>query len=179
MSLPANPGISLDAALQPSLDNEAELRRLFATDKNNARLSDPYVGLVNVFSAPAEIRTTRERIIIDEVDLSAKYVMPLSSDKRRKEGAPSMADDIEEFKKNWSIFSEGSLSQLLDWNNVVVAGGSVLACLLPVPEDSKVSKRAMRKYYHSAAYPTSDIDIFLWGLTPEQVSPGTTEILYC
>jgi hypothetical protein len=30
------------------------------------------------------------------------------------------------------------------------------------------SKRAISKYYHSAAYPTSDVDLFLWGMTPEQ-----------
>jgi hypothetical protein len=63
---------------------------------------------------------------------------------------------------------EGSLAQL-DWSNVVVAGGSVLACLLPVPETYKESKRTLRKWFHSEAYPTSDVDLFLWGLTAEEV----------
>src|SRR2546423_1787298 len=36
----------------------------------------------------------------------------------------------EEFIANFDIFTEGQLLQL-DWNNVFVAGGSVLACLLP------------------------------------------------
>lgn len=169
-SLPTGPGISLDEVLQPSLDDEAELRKLFATDKTNARLDDPLVGLVDIFHAPDSIRTTRARVAQDDKDLSAKYVMPLSEVNRRKEGAPSVVHDIEEFKKNWAIFTEGSLSQLLDWNNVVAAGGAVLACLNPLSDATKESKRSIRKYYHSAAYPTSDVDLFLWGMDAEQVS---------
>jgi hypothetical protein len=167
-ALPPGPGVSLDGALQPSLDDEAELRRLFATDKTNTRLANPYVGLVDVFNAPIEIRTTRARVAKDEVDLSAQYVRPLSDTKRRKEGTPATVFDLNEFKKNWGVFTENSLSQLFDWNNVVAAGGAVLACLSPLPDHASVSKRAIRKYFHSAAYPTSDVDIFLWGLTPEQ-----------
>jgi hypothetical protein len=166
-ALPKGVPVSLDEALQPSLDDEAELRRLFATDTKNPRLSNPHVGLVDVFDAPADIRTTRARVVQNEFDLSEKYLMPLTEARRRKEGTPAMASSLEEFNQNWSIFSEGSLS-LLDWNNVVAAGGSVLACLLPVPDANKASKRTLRKYFHSTAFPTSDIDLFLYGLTPEQ-----------
>lgn len=167
--LPAGPGVSLDDVLEPSIQDETVLRRLFATEKSNARLSNPHVGLIDVFNAPADIRTTRARVVKDEEDLSARYVMPLPESKRRKEGSPAMVANLEEFKRNWSIFSENSFSQLLDWNNVVAAGGSVLACLAPLPDYAKVSKRAIRKHYHNSAYPTSDVDLFLWGLTPEQV----------
>jgi hypothetical protein len=166
-ALPKGVPVSFDEALKPSLDDEAELRRLFATDVKNPRLNNPYVGLVDVFDAPADIRTTRARVVQNEFDLSEKYLMPLTEAKRRKEGTPAMASSLEEFNQHWSIFSEGSLS-LLDWNNVVAAGGSVLACLLPVPDANKASKRTLRKYFHSTAFPTSDIDLFLYGLTPEQ-----------
>ncbi|KAF7300964.1 Ankyrin repeat protein [Mycena indigotica] len=174
LSTPHQPGASLDPLLQPSLDDETDLRRLFATDKANPRLSDPYVGLVDVFAAPVDIRTTRARVV--NTDLNTKYVMPLSDQNRRSDGEPSMVTDIDEFKKNWGVFSEGSLSQLLDWNNVVAAGGSVLACLTPLSPEAKASKRAIRKYYHSAAYPTSDVDLFLWGLTPEQAEAKIVQI---
>ena len=162
-------GVSLDAALQPSLDEEAELRTLFATDRQNSRLSNPYVGLVDVFAAPDAIRATRARVVQGKEDISSHYVMPLSTDKRRQEGAPCMVADLEEFKKNWAVFTEGSLLQLLDWNNVIAAGGSVLACLSPLDEEHKKSKRIIRKYYHNKVYPTSDVDLFLWGLDAEQV----------
>jgi len=163
------PGASLDDALQRALDDETELRKLFATDKQNTRLADPHVGLVDVFDAPDVIRTSRARVVQGSEDLSAHYVMPLNEVNRRKEGAPCMVKSLEEFKKNWGVFTEGSLSHLIDWKNVIAAGGSVLACLLPLDDAAKVSKRSIRKHYHSKAYPTSDVDLFLWGMTPEQV----------
>ncbi|PCH39932.1 ankyrin [Wolfiporia cocos MD-104 SS10] len=167
---PSGPEVfdALSQALQPSLDDEAELRKLFATDRNNPRLQDPHVGLVDVFDAPADIRITRARIVKDEQDLNFKFVLPLTSECRRQDGAPAMVSSLDEFKKNWVIFTEGSLSQLLDWNNVIAAGGSVQACLTPVPDSARMSKRALRKHFHNNAYPTSDIDLFLYGLTPEQ-----------
>ncbi|KAH6890099.1 ankyrin repeat protein [Coprinopsis sp. MPI-PUGE-AT-0042] len=175
-ALPPGPGVSLDDVLKPSIEDETELRRLWATDRTNTRLSDPYVGLVDVFAAPEDIRKARTRVVANDEDLTAKYVMPLDAEKRKAEGEPTMVADLDEFKKNWAIFTEGSLSQLLDWNNVIAAGGSVLGCLAPLDEKHKVSKRAIRKHYHSAAYPTSDVDLFLWGLTPEEAERKIVKI---
>ena len=161
--------VSLDDVLQPSLDDEAELRKLFATDKGNARLSDIHVGLVDVFAAPSDIRTTRARVIKDDADRDAQHVMALPSSLRREEGTPAMVENLEAFKKNWNIFTENSLSQLADWSNVIAAGGSVQACLMPLPKAAAGSKRAMRKYFHEKAFPSSDVDLFLYGLTVEEV----------
>jgi hypothetical protein len=167
-SLPNGP-VSLDDVLQPSLQDEAELRKLFATDKGNARLSDIHVGLVDVFTTPSDIRTTRARVIKDDADLDAHHVMALPTSLRREEGSPAMVENLEAFKKNWAIFTEGSLSQLPDWSNVIAAGGSIQACLAPLPNSATGSKRAMRKYFHHKAFPSSDVDIFLYGLTVEEV----------
>lgn len=168
--LPKGPGAfdALSDVLQASIDDEAALRKLFATDKTNPRLNDPHVGLVDVFDAPTDIRTTRARVVKNESDLSAKFILPLSEDRRRQEGAPAMVQTFDEFKQTWALFTEGSLSQLIDWNNVVAAGGAVQACLSPVPASAKVSKRALRKHFHNTAYPTSDVDLFLYGLTAEE-----------
>ncbi|KAJ3554073.1 hypothetical protein NM688_g3295 [Phlebia brevispora] len=174
--LPPGLGVSLDDALKPSLEDEAELRKLFAQDKTNIRLQDPHVGLVDVFDAPSDIKTTRARVVQSEDDLSAKYVMPLSTENRRKDGSPCMVQSLADFKANWAIFTEGSLSQLTNWNNVVAGGGAVQACLSPVPDNYKVSKRALRKYFHSHAFPTSDVDLFLYGMTPEQARAKINEI---
>ncbi|KAF7790774.1 hypothetical protein EIP86_001731 [Pleurotus ostreatoroseus] len=176
VGLPPGPGVSLDAVLQPSLDDEAQLRKMFAQDKANARLDNPHVGLVDIFEAPGDIRVTRARVVQDEHDLSAKYIMPLTDEQRRKDGAPCMVENLDEFKRNWAIFTEGSLSQLTNWNNVVAAGGAIQACLSPVHDDYKVSKRALRKHFHSHSYPTSDVDLFLYGLTPEQAEVKINEI---
>ena len=162
------PGGPLDPVLQPSLDDEAELRKLFATDKDNVRLSDIHVGLVDVFAAPQTIRTIRGRFVKDDDDLIAKHIMALPESRRRKEGSPAMVNDLVDFNYNWSIFTENSL-QLLDWSNVVAAGGSVQACLAPLPEEAKASRKTMKKHFHDSAYTTSDVDLFLWGMTPEEV----------
>jgi hypothetical protein len=167
-NLPKGP-VSLDPVLQPSLDEEAELRKLFATDKGNARLNDIHVGLVDIFAAPHDIRTTRARVVNGDADRDAQYVMPLSDALRRNEGSPAMIENLEAFKKNWSVFTENSLSQLSDWSNVIAAGGSVQACLLPLPKAATASKRAMRKHYHERAFPSSDVDLFLYGLTTQEV----------
>jgi hypothetical protein len=166
-ALPKDSPVSLDEVLKQSLDEEAEIRRLFATDPGNDRVKDSHVGLVDIFDAPQDIRTTRARVVRDDFNLSEKYIMPLSEVRRRKEGSPAMVADLDEFKNNWTIFSENSLS-LLDWTNVVAAGGSVLACVTPVPESAKESKRALRKFFHTDKYPTSDVDLFLYGMTSEQ-----------
>jgi hypothetical protein len=58
----------------------------------------------------------------------------------------------------------------LDWNNVFAAGGSVLACLQPVPEPHNESNLTIRNYYHKNAYKTSDIDLFIYGLNEEEAN---------
>lgn len=171
-SLPhAADSAAVDDVLAASVKDESDLRGLFATDRQNARLSNPYVGLVSVFDAPSTtgIHKTRARVVKDDSDLDRSYVFPLPEEKRRKTGESSMVDSLSEFQKRWAIFTEGSLSQLTDWNNVVAAGGSVLGCLLPMSDKDTESKRAVRKYFHGTAYPTSDVDLFLWGLNAEQV----------
>ena len=162
-------GASLDDALAPAIESETDLRRLFATDRKNPKLSNPFIGLVDVFAAHSSIRLTQARKIKDEQDLNAHYIFPLLEAKRRTDGEPAMAANLDDFKTAFNIFSEGSLSQLTDWNNVIVAGGSVPACLAPLPESAQKTKRGIRKYFHGEAYANSDIDMFIYGLTPEQV----------
>ncbi|KAI9433880.1 hypothetical protein H4582DRAFT_2081568 [Lactarius indigo] len=150
-TLPKGP-VSLDHVLQPSLDDEGELRKLFATDKSNARLRDIHVGLVDVFAAPSDIRTTRARVVKDDADRDAQHVMALPSSLRREEGSPAMVENLEAFKKNWSIFTE-NFSFLNSQTGANAATGS---------------KRAMRKHFHDKAFPSSDVDLFLYGLTIEE-----------
>ncbi|KAG8887776.1 hypothetical protein FRB98_009036 [Tulasnella sp. 332] len=166
-----DPGTPLTSAIAPSLEDETALRRLFATERDHKRLQNLNVGLVDVFGASTDcIRNIRARQVKDAADLTDKYVMALDDKTRRKDGELAMASTFEDFKSRWAIFSEGALSQLTDWTGVVAAGGSVLACLAPLPDRivKQGSKRAIRKYYHSEAYPASDIDLFLYGMTPEQ-----------
>ncbi|KAI0059321.1 ankyrin [Artomyces pyxidatus] len=162
--LPAGPGVSLNTLSEQARDDELELRKLFATDRTNARLDDIHVGLVDVFESPAHVRTARARVVGDR-DADLKYVEPLPDSRRRTEGAPSTVATLDEFKENWATFTESSLSDI-DWSNIVAAGECVSACVLPRFDDQVIMARA--EYFHTVAYRECDINLFLWGLTPEE-----------
>ncbi|CAM9117852.1 unnamed protein product [Scytosiphon promiscuus] len=63
----------------------------------------------------------------------------------------------DEFFQQFNVFTEGQLT-FMDWNNVVAAGGSVLAATHPPPPGP------LRDFYHTLAYRSSDVDLFLYGL---------------
>jgi len=57
----------------------------------------------------------------------------------------------------------------MDWSNIVVAGGAVLACIKST--NSKDMNRMERmQIFQSEVYAGSDIDLFLYGLSTEEVS---------
>lgn len=93
--------------------------------------------------------------------------MPLAPSERKANGAPAVVCSFNEFKKNFDLFSESTLVDM-DWSNVVAAGSSVVTALLPVPEKCGGSKRALREYYHETWAPTSDVDLFIYGLNEEE-----------
>lgn len=158
-----------DGDLGPTIDAarvyETELRHLFATDKGHPRLRDPHVGLVNVFEVPDYVKGARPRDCSGRA-IDTEHVMPL--DTRRAKGDRCMVESVEEFQYNWSIFTENLFSAVNDWDGFVVAGGSVLACLLPLAEDVKRSPTSIRNFYQMK-YPVADVDLFLCGLNAKQV----------
>ncbi|KAI0059341.1 ankyrin [Artomyces pyxidatus] len=162
--LPDGPGVSLDALSEQARDEELELRRLFATERTNVRLADIHAGLVDVFEAPMHARTTRARVF-DDRDANLKFVEPLPDSRRRKEGTPATVVTLEEFRENWATFTENLLSDI-DWSNIIAAGESVSACILPRLGDEVAIERA--EYFHEVAYRECDIQLFLWGLTSEE-----------
>ena len=73
---------------------------------------------------------------------------------------------------NFSLFTENQF-QNLNWDNILVAGGSVLGCL--EPHDAKKPKDK-RNYFHKNAYKNSDIDIFFYGLNAKQANEKLNDI---
>lgn len=154
--------------IEPYRRYESELRTVFAQDRTNPALDDPYLNVLPLFNENTKEITTRARDLSAETDdEKSKYVMPLPEDKRRPHGSPATVSSISEFQKNFSVFSESSLVDL-DWNNVVAAGSSVVNCLLPVPKEFNTTKRKLREYYHEKFCPASDVDLFLYGLTHDE-----------
>jgi hypothetical protein len=57
----------------------------------------------------------------------------------------------------------------MDWRNVIATGRAVLACIKATnPEDMK--KMETMEIFQSDVYAGSDIDLFLYGVSPEEVS---------
>jgi hypothetical protein len=94
---------ALDGVLAPAIADETALRRLWASDRSHVRLANPHVGLVDVFAAPAAVRTTYARSGDEVAD--AQHVMPVRSDQRRSSGEPCMSVDMAEFMSNFKIFT--------------------------------------------------------------------------
>ncbi|KAI1364570.1 ankyrin repeat protein [Xylaria arbuscula] len=154
--------------MEPYRQFEAKLREMYAQERSNPVLEDPYLNVLPLFTKDTPAIQTRARNLDSETqEQKDKYIMPLPEDKRRPNGSPAVVDSLKEFRHNFGVFSESSLSDL-DWDNVVAAGSSVVNTLLPVPPEYKKSKRALRQYYHEQFCPASDVDLFLYGLNEEQ-----------
>lgn len=163
--LPVNQ--SLDSVLENAIVAEHEIRLLFGAGH---QLPDLYIGLINVFSLhPAARRTRTRQVEQGGRNFSDRYILPLSPRLRRRNLTPSTVFNIETFQEHWKLFTHDALSQMRaqDWENIIAAGGSVLACLI-APQANN-SARRLNEFFQSSVHASSDIDLFLWGLTPEQV----------
>lgn len=160
----------LDDILAPCICLEKNLRHLYANDPQHRDVQSPHAGLISLFDIQdhSVIMRARPSVHVQEETRRQQFIFPLPVNERLSSGS-QVAVQLPEFLENWTIFSEQSLSGV-NWRNIVVAGGAVLACVSPVPEEHKASRRALRDFFHRERYPTSDIDIFLWGLSPAQVS---------
>lgn len=144
-----HPNTSMAQLTEPYRKFEAKLREMYAQERNNPVLDDPYLNVLPLFTKDTPAIQTRARNLDDETqEQKDKYIMPLPDDKRRPNGSPAVVESLKEFRYNFGVFSESSLADM-DWDNVVAAGSSVVNCLLPVPPEYKKSKRALRQYYRT------------------------------
>ena len=154
--------------IAPYRELEAQLRQLYAQEPHHELLKDPHVNVLPLFTEVTPGLRVQARDLASESEVEkSRYIMPLPDYVRRPDGSPATAKSLAEFRRNFNVFSESSLTEL-DWSNVVAAGSSVINCLLPVPEEYAASKRTLREYYHEKLSPASDVDLFLYGLTEEE-----------
>lgn len=154
--------------LQPYRAYDAKIRELFAQEPDHPVLRDHFVNVVPVFEDHTnDIKIRARNLSAETAGEMESYIMPLKDADRKPNGSPAVVQSLKEFQHNFNVFSELSLADL-DWNNVIAAGSSVVTSLLPVPEEYRGSKRALRQYYHEVVAPASDVDLFLYGLTEEE-----------
>ncbi|KAI1107653.1 ankyrin [Jackrogersella minutella] len=163
-----HPETPMSSLMDPYRKFEAKLREMYAQQRNNPILDDPYLNVLPLFTKDTpNVKTRARKLEAESPTEKEKYIMPLPDDKRRPNDSPAVVASLKEFRHNFGIFSESSLAEM-DWSNVVAAGSSVVNCLLPVPDQYRHSKRALRTYYHEKFCPASDVDLFLYGLNEEQ-----------
>ncbi|RAL07027.1 ankyrin repeat protein [Aspergillus homomorphus CBS 101889] len=165
----SKPKVSVHEIVQPYNEYDAVVRKLFAQEPSHSLLEDTHLNVVPLYNEhdKADIRVRARQVESESPQTKEKYIIPLKDGDRRPTGSPAVVPSLQEFSKNFTIFSEGALSDL-DWSNVVVAGSAVVTCLLPVPEQYNDSKRSLRKFYHEKIAPASDVDLFLYGLDEQQ-----------
>ncbi|CAI6337715.1 unnamed protein product [Periconia digitata] len=170
---------SLPELLEPYKQYDASIREVFAQEPDHPALTDDHLNIVPVYAGFEDKVKIRARDPATQSDEEReRYVMPLDDADRRPTGSPAIAKSIDEFKQNFSIFCEQSLADL-NWSNVVAAGSAVVTSLLPVPDEYKSSKRALRQYYHEILAPASDVDLFIYGLSEEDAVKKILEIEQC
>ncbi|KAF3123380.1 hypothetical protein TWF569_001751 [Orbilia oligospora] len=155
--------------LRPYLNHENRIRELFTQDPANPVLENKYLGLVPVYAGHEEHIEIRARSLKSESENEKKkYILSLEDEERKISGEKAIVG-LEQFKKNFRIYSESALVNL-DWNNVVAAGSSVMTALLTIPEEHQKSHKSLRQYYKKISREQTErneepyIDLFLYGL---------------
>ncbi|KAJ3095571.1 hypothetical protein HDU97_006802 [Phlyctochytrium planicorne] len=138
---------------------ELELRKLFATDRQNQLLDDPFVGLEEMFVDGGQ-RHFRKREVWD----GGLYYVFKEAAERVSANEDLTVTSLERFKSNFEALTHG-LFKHVNFDNLFVAGGAVVAALQPSVEGVNESN-----------YFNSDIDVFLYGLELEQVRMKVVEI---
>jgi hypothetical protein len=154
-----------DTIRQQAIGIENFNRTLFAQDRTHKDIQDPYASLIRCHPdqppSSADVSQQQKNSSWKAVPLfpseqEIPVIMPVDPAKRIPAGKPSIVDH-DEFLMNWRLFTENSL-QYVDYTNVFAAGGSVLACMLPVPESKKKSVSDRRTYLRET-FAASDVDL--------------------
>lgn len=167
--LQSNPDTPIDELIKPYNEYDAVARQIFAQEPSHPIVEDNHANVAPLFGVDktGELRIRARDLASETPEDAQKYLLPLNEKSRKADGSPAVVSSLKEFQDNFTIFTEGALSDI-DWSHVVAAGSAVVTSLLPVPEKYRGSKRGLREYYHEKFAPASDVDLFLYGLTEEQ-----------
>jgi len=169
------------ALFEVAKDLENDDRRLFARKRDSwevPELDDPHKGLIKVFDDEEDGGRSRftQRKLFEEERSIPRLFQRSEEEQTIFEEQPITVPTLKDFREQFlQIFAVHGL-QFLDWSNVVAAGGSVSACMLPIPEAYDSSAIERRKFYHDVAYGASDIDLFIYGFSDDEANEKLLEI---
>ena len=150
--------------------NENEYLTCLANDTLSADKTSPHFGLFSVF---------------DNID---KFIAPkLTDDEKSRQllftkchkfknytTGESVINSKQDFEKYFDIITNNALL-CINWNNVLIAGGSILSMISMVPSEYKSSDYKLQEWFKNNGN-FGDIDIFLYGLTDRQATKKIFEI---
>lgn len=93
--------------------------------------------------------------------------------KNYKEGE-LVINSKQEFEKYFDLITN-NVFLCMNWDNVLIAGGSILSLLSSVPKEYKTSDEKIQEWFRNNGN-FGDIDIFLYGLTDRQATKKIFEI---
>ncbi|KAH3732670.1 ankyrin repeat protein [Pelomyxa schiedti] len=154
--IPLEPPAPMTEQQVARLEKEDRYRKIFGTDPSNYEISDPYVLLTNIYE-------NTHKYVYEAMDAGEEAIPKLFTKFKQPHtpGEPSIVPQPT-FQQNWEEFTSGVLTGL-SWSNVFAAGGSVLACIQP---DGMAHARS------------SDIDLFLWGLSSDEEANSKLREIY-
>eukprot|EP01088_Endostelium_zonatum_P003790 TRINITY_DN14977_c0_g1_i1.p1 TRINITY_DN14977_c0_g1~~TRINITY_DN14977_c0_g1_i1.p1 ORF type:complete len:664 (-),score=174.41 TRINITY_DN14977_c0_g1_i1:7-1998(-) len=136
------------------INQEDKYRNMYAEQRDSSELNDPYLLLFDVF------KQDKSKWNFAEETKEEKQVPHILTQWReqldQQFGTSSIVENEQQFKKNWDEFTKGVFKDM-DWSNVFCAGGAILANLLSGDQIKGM-------------YAESDLDLFIYGCTPEQAS---------
>ena len=127
-------------------EEEDYLRHLFATDRNNPLLKDPYIHLINVFENERIRSSFTKEDPPKHIPLLFNFENPLEALEMTERThtspppCPTMCSTRAQFISQFNAFTHGIFKDM-NWNNIVCAGGAVIASMLShekdkIPEES-------------------------------------------
>ncbi|KAJ3214239.1 Protein mono-ADP-ribosyltransferase parp4 [Dinochytrium kinnereticum] len=138
---------------------ELEYRQLFAQDRSNAAINDdPFVLLQSIYDA-GTVDYRKRGLTTDEAGMFFVFADAMNETKGRV-----IVPTLSEFTRNFDALTH-NMFRYVNFDNVFVAGGCVLAALQPKLKDADKSN-----------YFNSDIDVFIYGIELNQVRQKVIEV---
>eukprot|EP00759_Apiculatamorpha_spiralis_P025663 PhF_6_TR29068/c0_g1_i1/m.42362 len=137
---------------------DQRLRQLYATDRENPEVRAPFTGLVEVYSRDILPTFIYQGLNDEEIN----YPRILGGWTKDSTG-PSIIPSYADFTSRLNRFTQNQLEGM-DWSNVFMAGGGVLACMMH------------EKSGNGEGFKASDIDLFLYGLSDADAIKKIEEI---
>ncbi len=148
---------------------DLELRKLYVSSPNDYRVMEPYVNLVDIYDDNEDLFTV---LPLSEEEKNESVILTKRAEVLK--AGTSAIPTLNEFQDNFDIFTEGLL-ECMNWDNLFLAGGSILAALTKLPDNIKTDDEK-RKYYHDEKYDKSDLDLYIYGLSERNATKKMYEI---